>query len=182
MPSGYVTFNSASLPYFKVNFGLRGLLLDNVNDSFFGLCGLVLDNVNDSFVSALYLGVQFIIVKGMLDVGIDHRLRKFNAAALNIIMNSKDLTKVERCEIIVKKCLPILMYGMGLSLISEVDFCRMHVAYRKMFRYIFKLPLWAHLFELLGIFNNKSISVMLNNKYTGFLKVNMSNCYDELTL
>ena len=41
---------------------------------------LLLENVNDSFV---YVEVKFRIVKGMLDVGIDNRLRKFNAAVFN---------------------------------------------------------------------------------------------------
>ena len=39
----------------------------------------------------------------MLDVDIDHGLRKFNAAAFDIIMNFRDLTEVKRCEFIVKK-------------------------------------------------------------------------------
>ena len=49
------------------------------------------------------MGVKFRIVKGMLDVDIDHGLRKFNAAAFDIIMNFRDLTEVKRCEFIVKK-------------------------------------------------------------------------------
>ena len=77
------------------------------------------------------------IVKAMLEVDIDQRLIKFNTAASNIIMNSKDLTEVLRYELIVKKCLPILLYGIGLSLIIEVDCYRMHVTHSKMFRYIF---------------------------------------------
>ena len=95
-------------------------------------------------------------------------------------MNFKDLTEVVKYELIVKKCLPILLYGMGLSFISEMDCCRMHAAYRKMLRYIFKLPLWAHLSEILGIFNIEPISVLLNNKYTDFLNVNMCSRFDEL--
>ena len=69
---------------------------------------------------------------------------------------------------------------MDLSLISEVNCYRMHVAYSKMFRFILKLSFWAHLSELLGIFNIKPISVLLNNKYTDFLKVNMCSRFDEL--
>ena len=68
----------------------------------FDLCALLIKKFNDSFV---YLGVKLRIVIGMLtlDIDIDHRLRKFNAAAFNIFMNSKDLTEAERCELIVKK-------------------------------------------------------------------------------
>ena len=64
----------------KVNFDLGGMLLENVNDSF------------------VYSRVKFRIVQRMLDVSIDHTLRKFNAAAFNIIINSKDLTGVE-CKV-----------------------------------------------------------------------------------
>ena len=101
----------------------------------------------------------------MLDIDSDHRLRKFNAVAFNNNMNSKDFTEVVRCELIVKKCWPILLcVHVGVSLISEVDCYRMHVANRKILRYICKLPLWAHLSELLCIFNIEPISTLLNNK------------------
>ena len=75
-----------------------------------------------------------------------------------------------------------MLYGMDLNLISEVDCYRIHVAYRKLFCYIFKLPLWTHLSELLGIFNIEQINVLLNNKYTDFLRASrpMCNRFDEL--
>ena len=72
--------------------------------------------------------------------------------SFNIIMNSNDLSELVRRELIVKKCLSLLLDGMGLSLISEMNYYRIHVVYRKTFRYIFKLLVWAHLSELLGIF------------------------------
>ena len=60
---------------------------------------------------------------------------------------------------------------------KEVDCYGMHVAYRKIFRYIFKLPLWAHLPELMGILNIDPISILLNNKYSDFLKVNICSLF-----
>ena len=100
-----------------------------------------------------------------------------------IIVNFKDLTEVVRCDLIVKKCLPMLLFivfGFKFDFRSLVDCYKMHVVCRKMFRYIFKLPLRAHLSELLGIFNIEPISVLLKSKYTDFLKVNICTRFDEL--
>ena len=53
------------------------------------------------------------------------------------------------------------------------DFIIFYYYYRKMFRCVFKLPLWEHLSELLGTFNTEPRSVPLNNKYTDFVKVKL---------
>ena len=74
--------------------------------------------VNDSYV---YLRVKLSIAKGILDEDIDHRLRKFNTATFNIIMDSKELSEAIKSKLIVKKFLPILLNGMDSSLNSEVD-------------------------------------------------------------
>ena len=81
--------------------------------------GLLLENFNDSVI---YLGIKFRIVKRIMDVDIDHRLRKFNAAAFNIIMNSKDLTEVVRSGLIDKKMFaPIAVwYGFKFDIRSEL--------------------------------------------------------------
>ena len=57
----------------------------------------------------------------------------------------------------MKKCLPILLYGIGTINVDQIAIYRLHVAYRKIFRYIFNLPLWAHISEILKVFNIESV-------------------------
>ena len=51
--------------------------------------------------------------KNILTIDVDDRIKKFNMSAYNVLINTKDLSEVIKCEIIVKKCLPVLLYGMG---------------------------------------------------------------------
>ena len=54
-----------------------------------------------------------------------------------------------RCELLVKKLLPIMLDGIGAINVDQIAVYRLHVAYRKIFIYILNLPLWAHISELL---------------------------------
>ena len=81
-------------------------------------------------------------------------------------MNSSDLSEIVRCEIIVKKCLPVLTNGLGCGQVWLADVYKLHIAYRKIFRYIFKLSLRAHLTELLNVFGIDSVENILNRKWT----------------
>ena len=88
---------------------------------------------------------------------IDNRIKKFNAAAYDVLLNSSDLSETIRYELVVKKCLPILLYGIGAINVDQIAVYRLHVAHRKIFRYIFNLPLWAHVSELSEVFNIESV-------------------------
>ena len=65
------------------------------------------------------------------------RIRKFNVAAYDVLLNSTDLSDVVKCELVVKTCAPILLYGVGAVQIDADSLYKMHVAYRKIFRYIY---------------------------------------------
>ena len=69
-----------------------------------------------------------------------------------------------RCELIVRKCLPVLLYGVGAFKIGNSEVYRLHIAYRKIFRYIFNLPLWARISELLNVCNIKPIAQLIEAK------------------
>ena len=62
-----------------------------------------------------------------------------------------------RYELVAKKCWPILLYGIGAINVDQIAVYRLYVAYRKIFRYIFNLPLWAHISELLEVFIIESV-------------------------
>ena len=97
------------------------------------------------------------------------------------MLNSADLTEVVRCELIVKKCLTILLYGAGVFTISNNDMYRLHIAYRKIFRYIFNLPLWAHISELLEVFNVKPIANLLKDRELNMFKQCFASQFNELS-
>ena len=57
----------------------------------------------------------------MLTIYVEVRIRKFNMAAYDVLLNTSDLNEVIRCEVIVKKCLPVLLYGIGGVSITNRD-------------------------------------------------------------
>ena len=84
----------------------------------FEVNGVTLENTGDS---VKYLGVNLTMRKGLLTLAVGDRIKKFNTLAYDVLLNSADLTEVVRCELIVKKCLPILLYGAGAFKISNND-------------------------------------------------------------
>ena len=110
----------------------------------FDLNGIKLENVVNGIK---YLGVNLVINRKELTKDIDDRIKKFNAAAYDILLNSSDLSETITCELVVKKCLPInlLLYGIGAINVDLIAIYRLHVAHLKIIIYIFNLPLWAHI-------------------------------------
>ena len=106
------------------------------------------------------------IVSGkILTLDVDERIRKFDAAiCFDVLLNSSDLSDIVRCELIAKKCLPVLIYGIGVVEINQNAVYKLHIVYRKMFRYIFKLSKYAHLSALLDVFGLKSIDELIRIK------------------
>ena len=49
-------------------------------------------------------GVNLIVRGKMLKLDVDERIRKFNAAAFDVLLNTSDLSEIVRCELITKKC------------------------------------------------------------------------------
>ena len=119
----------------------------------FDLNGVKLENVVNGI---RYLGVNLGYRKE-LTIDIDDRVKKFNAAAHDVLLNSCDLSDTIRCELVVKKCLSMLLYGIDAINVDQIAIYRLHVAYRKIIRYILNLPLWAHISELLEVFNIESV-------------------------
>ena len=103
-------------------------------------------------ITVLYLGVKLVMKKNILTIDVDDRIKKFNMSAYNVLINTTDLSKVLKCEIIVKKCLPVLLHGMGGTEGPDNDIYKMHISYRKIFRYIFHLSLRSPITELLDVF------------------------------
>ena len=120
----------------------------------FDLNGIKLENVVNGI---RYLGVNLVINRKELSIDIDDRIKKFNAAAYDVLLNSSDVSETIRCELVIKKCLPIPLHGSGAINVNQIAIYRLHMVYRKIFRYIFNLPLKAHISELLEVFNAESV-------------------------
>ena len=120
----------------------------------FDLKGKKLENVVNGI---RYLGVNLVMDRKELTTDIDDRIKKFKADAYDVLFNSSDLSETIRCELVVKKCLSILIYGIGAINVDQIAIYRFHVAYRKIFRYIFNLPLRAHISDLLELFDIESV-------------------------
>ena len=108
------------------------------------------------------------------------RIRKFNSSAYSVLLNSSDLSESVRCEIIMKKCMPILTYGLGCGHISPASVYKLHIAYRKIYRHIFGLSLRSHLTELLNVFGIEPVENVINRKKLKMLYNNMFWCYPDL--
>jgi hypothetical protein len=105
----------------------------------------------------------------MIDV--DDRIKKFNMAVYTVLLNNSDLWENIRfrCELIVKKCVPILMYHMGVIKIRKDNVYKMNITYRKIFRYIFQKFHRSNISALLDVFHIKPVEEMIMNKYTKLL-------------
>ena len=101
------------------------------SDFAFKLGGVIIEREN---VCISYLGVNFMMKRKMLVIDVDERIRTFNSSVYSVLLN---LYEQVRYEIIVKKCSPNLIYCLGCGHIWSDDAHRFHVAYRKIFRYIF---------------------------------------------
>ena len=68
------------------------------------MSGVTIQNVG---LSIKYLGVNLIACNNVLTIDVENRIRKFNIAANDVLLNFSDLNEVIRCELIVKKCLSV---------------------------------------------------------------------------
>ena len=93
-----------------------------------------------------YFGLKFIMKKKIFVIDVNDRIWKFNAASHDVLLNADGLCETVKCEIIDKKCLPVLMYRAGASNLKDAIYIlykrlyKMYIAYKKIFRCIFRLP------------------------------------------
>ena len=104
------------------------------NSVSFDINGVAIHNVG---LSIKYLGVNLTVCNIVLTIDIEDRIRKFNMAACDVLLNTSALIEVIRCELIVKKCLPVLLCVISGVSITNRDIYKLRIAYRKIYRYIF---------------------------------------------
>ena len=67
------------------------------------------------------MSVNLIVCNNELTIDVEDRICKFNIAAYDVLLNTSDLNEGISCELIVKKCLPVLLYGIGGVSITSCD-------------------------------------------------------------
>ena len=98
----------------------------------------------------------------------------------DVLLNTSDLNEVIRRELIVKKCSLVLLYGIGGVSITNRDIYKLHIAYRKIYKYIFKMSLRASMSDLLNVLNNTPIVELIENKTRNFIRQCLCSRYIEL--
>ena len=74
------------------------------------------------------------------------------------------------------------LYGIdGVSIDNEASY-KLHIAYRKIFRYIFKFALRAHLTALLEVLKVQSVAYHVNTNTMNMLKQSLPSHFEELKL
>ena len=64
--------------------------------------------------------------------------------------------------------------------IDKNDTYRLHIAFRKIFRFIFKLPIWSHISELLSVFGVPVVCDVVNEKELNIMMQCLGSRFDEL--
>ena len=62
-----------------------------------------------------------------LTMNVIDRIRKFNVAACDVLLNPTDLSDVVKCKLVVKKCASILLYGVSVVQVSDNSVYKMHI-------------------------------------------------------
>ena len=74
----------------------------------------------------------------------------------------------------------IVLNKIGGVLITNRDIYKLHNAYRKIYRYIFKMSLRASISDLLNAFNITPIIELIENKTKNFMRQCLDSRYIEL--
>ena len=83
----------------------------------FDINGAVIQNIG---LSVKYLSVDLIVCNNVFTICVEYRIRKFNMSTY-VLLNTSDSSEVIRCELIIKKCVPILLYRFGGVSITNRD-------------------------------------------------------------
>ena len=103
----------------------------------------------------------------MLTVDVEDRIRRCKMAVYGVLLNTRILSEVIKSELIT--CIAI--WNCGASIIyTNCDTYKLNFAYRKMYRYIFKMSLHASISDLLNVFNIIPVVELIENKTRTFMR------------
>ena len=99
-----------------------------------------------------YLGV-ILYSKGGLRVNVHVNCRKFLGSSFSILQSCRGFNEQVLCEIILTKCLPILMYGLESFRLLAAERDKVKMAFNCVIRRIFKLSKFTsvrHIIHMIG--------------------------------
>ena len=153
-------------------FGLKMDLSFNTKKSFY-YCTSNINHINFKLSSDLlrcagttfkYLGVNLGIRQGKFCVIPDERIGKFVSSSMSVCRNTVNMPISVRLELLNKKCVPILMYGLCAGVCTQ-DKKRLSVIYRNAYRFIFQVGLYSPVSEIMFYCNVPSFDFLYDKTY-----------------
>ena len=168
------------------NFGKECDLTFNIDKSCCGCIGipisvkqpvLVLDGKvlrwADSFY---YLGVNF-LVGSSLKVDCKPRILKFISSVCSVLHHKVKGFESIFADILIKKCLPVLTYGLECCMLDSVSLNSVNRAWNMAFKWLFNLRKYDSTRLLFLSCNTMSLSYLLNFRSLSFFLA--LHCYDN---
>ena len=107
-------------------------------------------------------------------------LKNFRKLQWVIILNLKHFPDTLRCNLIVTKRLPILLYGLHWAELSQRKVYLLNLALKNVCRLIFNLSKYAHVSDLLKVFDIFHISYYIDKSF--LLCLNKLKCFNSSVL
>ena len=112
-----------------------------------------------------YLGVNFGIRQGKFCVIPDERIGKFVSSSMSVYRNTVNMLIFVRIELLNRKCVPILMYGLCAGVRTQ-DKKRLSVIYyRHAYGFIFQVGLYSPVSEIMFYCDVPSFDLFYDKAY-----------------
>ena len=67
----------------------------------------------------------------LLTVDVEDAIRRLNIAGYDVMFNTPSLSEVVQCELVGRKCLPVLLYSTAAVHLQNLALYKLHIVYRK---------------------------------------------------
>ena len=153
--------------------GFVGIKLSNL------VCSLDIQGRQLSWVDIIkYLGIEFKLGTH-LQADLSSRVRKFQSAVCAVLRHKLTGHELVYVEIILKKCMPILFYGLGAFDINSYTRNTLSQVWNMAFRFVFGLNKHDSTRHALQCCNTMSIKFLFDERLLVFFH-NLSQCESDL--
>ena len=126
-----------------------------------------------------YLGVM--VQSGRdLTVNVNVNCRKFLGACFGMFQRCGGLSETVLCELVLKKCLPALVYGMECVRLKAAQKQRLSVAFNTAIRRVFKLSKYTSVKNVIFYVGGKPVKVLLDERRCLLIKSCLDGSYGVL--
>ena len=110
-----------------------------------------------------YLGV-ILYSKGGLRVNVHVNCMKFLGSSFSILQSCRGFNEQVLCEIILTKCLPILMYGLESFRLLAAERDKVKMAFNCVIRRIFKLSKFTSVRHIIHMIGSKPGNILIDER------------------